>query len=51
MLVAIDFGIKELKLADDKLIITAVLIQLVAIAGAIGMSRFSEKSATLKCCC
>ncbi len=43
MLVAIDFGIKELKLADDKLIITAVVIQLVAIAGAIAMSRLSAK--------
>lgn len=41
MLVAIDFGIKELKLADEKLIITAVIIQIVAIAGAIGMSRLS----------
>ena len=41
MLVAIDFGIKELKLADDKLIITIVIIQLVAIAGAIGMSKLS----------
>jgi UMF1 family MFS transporter len=41
MLVAIDFGIKELKLANDKLIITAVIIQLVAIAGAIGMSKLS----------
>ena len=39
MLVAIDFGIKELKLENSKLIITAVIIQLVAIAGAIGMSR------------
>ena len=48
MLVAIDFGIKELKLADDKLIITAVLIQLVAIAGAIGMSRLSEKIGNIK---
>ncbi|MCP9752541.1 MFS transporter [Ferruginibacter sp. HRS2-29] len=43
MLVAIDFGIKELKLANDKLIITAVIIQLVAIAGAIMMSKLSEK--------
>ena len=43
MLVAIDFGIKELKLADQKLIITAVIIQLVAIVGAIGMSKLSEK--------
>ena len=41
MLVAIDFGIKELKLADDKLIITIVIIQLVAIGGAIGMSKLS----------
>lgn len=41
MLVAIDFGIKELKLPNEKLIITAVIIQLVAIAGAISMSRLS----------
>lgn len=43
MLVAIDFGIKELKLADQKLIITAIIIQVVAIAGAIGMSKLSAK--------
>ncbi len=43
MLVAIDFGIKELKLEDQKLIITAVIIQLVAIVGAIGMSRLSAR--------
>lgn len=43
MLVAIDFGIKELKLPDDKLIITAVIIQLVAIGGAVLMSRLSNK--------
>ena len=43
MLVAIDFGIKELKLADDKLIITAVIIQLVAIVGAVAMSKLSAK--------
>ncbi len=48
MLVAIDFGIKELKLPDDRLIITAVIIQLVAIAGAIGMSRLSEKFGNIK---
>jgi UMF1 family MFS transporter len=42
MLVAIDFGIKELQLPNDRLIITAVIIQLVAIMGAIGMSRLSE---------
>ena len=41
MLVAVDFGIKELKLADDKLIITIIIIQIVAIAGAIGMSKLS----------
>ena len=41
MLVAVDFGIKELKLADDKLIITIVIIQIVAIIGAIGMSKLS----------
>lgn len=48
MLVAIDFGIKELKLANDKLIITAVVIQLVAIAGAIGMSKLSSLIGNLK---
>jgi UMF1 family MFS transporter len=42
MLIAIDFGIKELKLENSKLIITAVIIQIVAIAGAIGMSRLSN---------
>ena len=48
MLVAIDFGIKELKLPDQKLIITAVIIQVVAIAGAIGMSRLSSKFGNIK---
>jgi UMF1 family MFS transporter len=48
MLVAIDFGIKELKLANDKLIITAVVIQLVAIIGAIGMSKLSHKYGNIK---
>ncbi|HMR90998.1 MAG TPA: MFS transporter [Chitinophagaceae bacterium] len=43
MLVAIDFGIKILHLPNTNLIITAVIIQLVAIAGAILMSRLSEK--------
>jgi UMF1 family MFS transporter len=42
MLVAIDFGIKELKLENSKLIITAVIIQIVAIAGAYFMSRLSN---------
>jgi UMF1 family MFS transporter len=48
MLVAIDFGIKELHLADTKLIITAVIIQLVAIIGAIGMSKLSAKIGNIK---
>ncbi|MEP7236866.1 MAG: MFS transporter [Ferruginibacter sp.] len=48
MLVAIDFGIKELKLADDKLIITAVIIQLVAIVGAIAMSKLSAVYGNIK---
>lgn len=48
MLVAIDFGIKELKLPDQKLIITAVIIQIVAIAGALGMSRLSSKYGNIK---
>jgi MFS transporter, UMF1 family len=43
MLVAIDFGIKEIKLPDDQLIIAAVIIQIIAIAGAIGMSRLSVR--------
>ena len=47
MLVAIDYGIKELKLENAKLIITAVIIQLVAIAGAIGMSRLSARIGNL----
>ena len=48
MLVAIDFGIKELHLADSKLIITAVIIQLVAIVGAIGMSKLSARIGNIK---
>ncbi len=48
MLVAIDFGIKELKLENEKLIITAVIIQMVAIVGAIGMSRLSAKLGNIK---
>lgn len=48
MLVAIDFGIKELKLANEKLIITAVIIQLVAIVGAIAMSKLSNQIGNLK---
>lgn len=48
MLIAIDFGIKELKLEDQKLIITAVIIQLVAIAGAVGMSKLSSRIGNLR---
>jgi len=48
MLVAIDFGIKELKLPNEKLIITAVIIQIVAIIGAIGMSKLSAKFGNIK---
>ncbi|HET9057708.1 MAG TPA: MFS transporter [Chitinophagaceae bacterium] len=48
MLVAIDFGIKELKLPDDRLIIVAVIIQLVAIIGAIGMARLSKRIGNIK---
>lgn len=48
MLVAIDFGIKELNLPNAKLIVTAVIIQLVAIAGALGMSRLSARIGNIK---
>ena len=48
MLIAIDFGIKELKLENSKLIITAVIIQLVAIAGAFAMSRLSTVYGNIK---
>ena len=47
MLIAIDFGIKELKLEDTRYHIAAV-IQLVAIVGAIGMSRLSERFGNIK---
>jgi UMF1 family MFS transporter len=48
MLVAIDFGIKELHLPSLNLIIVAVLIQIVAIGGALGMSKLSEKYGNLR---
>ncbi len=48
MLIAIDFGIKELKLENSMLIITAVIIQLVAIAGAFAMSRLSAVYGNIK---
>jgi UMF1 family MFS transporter len=43
MLVATLFGSKMLGLTETKLIITVVIIQLVAILGAWGMSRLSER--------
>nr|WP_294904059.1 MFS transporter [uncultured Lacibacter sp.] len=43
LLVAIDFGIKILNLENIKLIITAVLLQVVAIVGALLMSRLSGR--------
>jgi UMF1 family MFS transporter len=48
MLVATDFGIKLLKLEDTKLILTLVFIQLVAIVGAIAISRLSEKFGNIR---
>lgn len=47
MLAATQFGSKTLELPDDKLIITVVLIQLVAIAGALLMSRLSGRLGNL----
>jgi MFS transporter, UMF1 family len=43
MLVAALFGSKQLKLPTEKLIITILIIQIVAIAGASIMARLSEK--------
>lgn len=43
MLAATNFGSKVLNLPSTKLIVTIVIIQLVAIAGAFMMSRLSEK--------
>jgi MFS transporter, UMF1 family len=48
MLAATLFGSKLLQLADTKLIITVVVIQLVAIPGAIWMSQLSEKFGNLR---
>ena len=48
MLAATLFGSKLLQLEDTKLIITVVIIQLVAIPGAIWMSRLSEKFGNLQ---
>src|SRR5579863_437071 len=48
MLAATLFGSKLLQLPDTKLIITVVVIQLVAIPGAIWMSKLSEKFGNLR---
>jgi len=48
MLAATLFGSKLLGLDDTKLIITVVIIQLVAIIGAIAMSRLSERYGNLQ---
>ena len=48
MLAATLFGSKVLQLQDTKLIITIVVIQLVAIPGAVWMSRLSEKFGNLR---
>jgi len=48
MLAATLFGVKMLQLEDTKLIITMVVIQLVAIPGAIWTSRLSGKFGNLK---
>jgi UMF1 family MFS transporter len=48
MLAASIFGAKLLNLPSTKLIITIVLIQLVAIPGAVWMSRLSEKFGNLR---
>jgi MFS transporter, UMF1 family len=47
-LAATQFGAKELHLPTDKLIITIMIIQLVAIPGAILISRLSEKFGNIK---
>jgi UMF1 family MFS transporter len=48
MLAATLFGSKLLQLDDKKLIITVVIIQLVAIPGAVWMSRLSERFGNLR---
>lgn len=47
-LASAQFGAKELNLATDKLIITIMIIQLVAIPGSIIISRLSEKFGNIK---
>jgi UMF1 family MFS transporter len=48
MLAATVFGKQLLNLSDTKLIVTVVLIQLVAVAGAFTMAKLSEKFGNLK---
>ncbi|TDS17705.1 MFS transporter [Sphingobacterium paludis] len=48
MIVAAAFGAKELKMESSKLIITILLIQLVAILGALFMSKLSERFGNIK---
>lgn len=48
MLVATDFGIKILNLPNDRLILTLVAIQVVAIFGALGMSRLAQRFGNIK---
>lgn len=48
MLIATNFGKEELKLDTTTLILTVVIIQLLAIAGAIIMSRLSERFGNFK---
>ena len=48
MMAATLFGSKLLKLEDTKLIVTVVLIQLVAIAGAIWMSKLSARFGNIR---
>jgi MFS transporter, UMF1 family len=48
MLVASDFGLTELRLEDTTLIVTVVIIQLVAIIGAVAMAKLSKRYGNLK---
>ncbi len=48
MLAATDFGLTELMLDDSTLILTIVIIQLVAIPGAIGMAKLSGSIGNIK---
>ncbi|WP_242928370.1 MFS transporter [Pontibacter vulgaris] len=48
MYVATIFGIEELKLPDDALILTILIIQLVAIAGAYGFAAISKRYGNIR---